>query len=43
MVPPPFEVHAAEWLSFSEASTEEEKSTGDFPGVGWDKGLCRVP
>lgn len=21
--------------SFSEASTEEEKSTGDFPGVGW--------
>lgn len=24
-----------EWLSFSEASTEEEKSTGDFPGMGW--------
>lgn len=34
-VPPPFAVHEAEWLSFSEASTEGEKSTGDFPGMGW--------
>lgn len=24
-----------EWLSFSEASAEEEKSTGDFPGMEW--------